>query len=558
MKNEKHFRRRTFAILICITLLICGCSNAGVADGNTLKENTSVENLETDKPGEEPKEEDSKEENSKKEDSKDDGAQISSKDISEENVVETASKKRTDLFSSHGKLSVKGTQLVDKNNKPFQLRGISTHGLSWFPQYVNKAGFKTLRDEWGCNVVRLAMYTAEGNGYCTGDMANRKVLRKLVKKGVKYATDLDMYVIIDWHILSDNNPNMYKKQAKAYFNYMSKKFKDNDHVIYEICNEPNGATTWKDVRSYAVSIIKTIRKNDKDAIIIVGSPTWSQDVDIAAGHPLKEKNIMYSLHFYAATHKEGLRQKAQTAMDKGLPLFVTEFGFCDASGNGNIDKQESEKWIKYLNDNNISYCMWSLCNKAEAASALQPSCNATSGWKSSDLSEAGKMLIKFLGGKAGGGNSGNGGKTDGNGSNSGNGSDRGSDNRDDSNLGDGDPGDSKNASNEKSTSTNGCTATVKVTNSWADSENSFFQYSAVLDNGDEMKAKKWKLKITFTHSFSVQQGWCGVYHRNGKTLTITPEGYNSKIKTDAEISDIGFIIKSTAGNKISNVELVLK
>lgn len=494
--------RRLFILLICVMLGICGCANIGMAAGS--------------------------------------GAG----DDSKGSVAQIESKKRTDLFSNHGKLSIKGTQLVDKDKKPFQLRGISTHGLSWFPQYVDKEGFKTLRDEWGCNVVRLAMYTAEWNGYCTGDSANRKALRKLVKNGVEYATDLDMYVIVDWHILSDGNPNTYKKQAKSFFNYMSKKYKNNDHVIYEICNEPNGGTTWGDVRKYAISIIKTIRKNDKDAIIIVGSPTWSQDVDIAAGNPLKGKNIMYSLHFYAATHKEGLRQKAQTAMDKGLPLFVTEFGFCDASGNGSIDRQESEKWINFLNENNISYCMWSLCNKDEAASALRPSCSAVSRWKSSDLSEAGKMLVKFLGGKAGSGNTGDSGSGDKDG-------DRGSTEKEDEKK-------SSDASNEKSVISNGCKAEVKVTNSWADSENSFFQYSASIENGDEMKAKKWKLKITFTRTFSLEQGWCGVYHKNGRTLTITPEGYNSKVKMGAEISDIGFIIKSTAGNKIENIELTLK
>lgn len=556
MKNKTRIRgKRIFAVLICVMLGICGCSGVSVADGTSLKETGQ----ELQKNTESTEISESSETGGETKNASDSAAGSDEKEPDEGNIVQTASQKRTDLFSSHGKLSVKGTQLVDKNKKPFQLRGISTHGLSWFPQYVNKEGFKTLRDEWGCNVVRLAMYTAEGNGYCTGDAANRKVLRKLVKNGVKYAADLDMYVIVDWHILSDGNPNIYKKQAKSFFNYMSKKFKNNDHVIYEICNEPNGGTTWEDVRSYAVPIIKTIRKNDKDAIIIVGSPTWSQDVDIAAGHPLKGKNIMYSLHFYAATHKEGLRQKAQTAMDKGLPLFVTEFGFCDASGNGNIDKQESEKWIKYLNDNNISFCMWSLCNKAEAASAIKPQCSAVSGWKSSDISEAGKMLIKFLGGKAGGGNAGNsgGGEKGGNNENAGS-SGSGEKGGKDEGSGNGDGGKSSGASNEKSVTINGCKAKVKVSNSWADSENSFFQYSAAIENGDEMKAKKWKLKITFTHAFSLEQGWCGVYHKNGKTLTITPEEYNSKVKIDGDISDIGFIIKSTAGNKIENLELTLK
>lgn len=324
---------------------------------------------------------------------------LSLKEGDKTRTVQAASvveKNKKNLFSKHGKLSVKGTKLVDKNGKQFQLRGVSTHGLSWFPQYVNKKAFKQLRDKWGCNVVRLAMYTGEYNGYCTGDEQNRKNLEKLVQQGVKYATELDMYVIIDWHILSDGNPNTYLKESKSFFKKMSKKYKDNDHVLYEICNEPNGGVSWSDVRSYATKIVKTIRKNDKDKIIIIGSPTWSQDVDVAAQNPVKGKNLVYSLHFYASTHKDWLRQKAQTALDQGLALMVTEFGICDASGNGWIDEAEANRWIEFLDKNNISYMMWSFCNKAESASILKPECTKTYGFRKSDLSQAGLWLVKTL------------------------------------------------------------------------------------------------------------------------------------------------------------------
>lgn len=177
---------------------------------------------------------------------------------------------------------------------------------------------------------------------------------------------------------------------------MSKKYKDNDHVLYELCNEPNGGVTWSEVRSYATKLVKTIRKNDKDAIIIIGSPTWSQDVDQAAQNPVKGKNLMYSLHFYASTHREELRKKAQVAIDKKLALIVTEFGVCEASGNGWIDEAEADRWISFLDQNDISYVMWSFCNKAESAAVLKPECTKTSGFRSSDLSQAGRWLVKTL------------------------------------------------------------------------------------------------------------------------------------------------------------------
>lgn len=288
----------------------------------------------------------------------------------------------------NGRLSVKGTRLVNSQGKAVVLKGVSTHGINWFPQYVNKAAFKTLRDNWGVNCIRLAMYTEEYNGYCSG--GNQAELRKLINNGVKYATELGMYVIIDWHILSDGNPAKNKKQAMSFFKYMAKKYKNQNNIFYEICNEPNGGTSWNTIKSYASSVIKTIRKYDKKNIILVGTPTWSQDVDVAADSPIKGySNIMYTFHFYAATHGDSYRQKVQAAIQKGLPVFVSEFGISESSGNGRIDKNEANKWMQFLKKNKISYVCWSLCNKNESCSLLKSSCSRTGNFKKSDLSQAG-------------------------------------------------------------------------------------------------------------------------------------------------------------------------
>ncbi|MBQ2053985.1 MAG: glycoside hydrolase family 5 protein, partial [Eubacterium sp.] len=202
-------------------------------------------------------------------------------------------------LENHGKLSIDGTDVVDKNGKKYQLKGVSTHGLAWFPEYVNKDAFQTLRDDWGANLIRLAMYTGESGGYCQD--GDKSKLKSLVDDGVEYATELGMYVIIDWHILSDNNPSINQDEAIAFFDEMSAKYVDYDNVLYEICNEPNGSTSWSDIKEYAEAVIPVIRANDKDAIIIVGTPTWSQDVEIAADDPITgQENIAYTTHFYAA------------------------------------------------------------------------------------------------------------------------------------------------------------------------------------------------------------------------------------------------------------------
>ena len=294
-------------------------------------------------------------------------------------------------YESHGMLSVKGTDLVDKNGKLYQLKGVSTHGIAWFPDYVNPDAFKTFRDDWGANLIRLAMYTGESGGYCSD--GDRDELKELIDKGVEYASELGMYVIIDWHILSDNNPKTNQDEAVLFFDEMSKKYADYGNVLYEICNEPNGGTKWSDIKEYAEAVIPVIRKNSPDSVIIVGTPTWSQDVDEAAKDPLEEySNIMYTLHFYAATHKDNLRDKLRKAREDGLPIFISEFGICDASGNGGIDYGSADEWFQLIEDFGISYAAWNISNKDETSALIRSDCTKTSDWSDDELSESGLWL----------------------------------------------------------------------------------------------------------------------------------------------------------------------
>ena len=303
-------------------------------------------------------------------------------------------------FETHGKLSVKGTDIVDMNGDKYQLKGVSTHGITWFPDYVNKEAFETLRDDWGANLIRLAMYTDTGDsyGYCSG--GDKDEILALVDKGVSAATELGMYVIVDWHILSDSDPNNHIDDAKEFFDKVSKKYAAQENVIYEICNEPNGGTQWSSVKSYAETIIPVIRANDKDALIIVGTPNWSQDVDIASQDPITGyDNIMYAVYFYAATHKDDLRNKVKTALDNGLPVFVSEFSLCDASGNGGIDYDSSDEWFELINENNLSYSSWSLCNKNETSALIKSDSTATGSFSDGDLSDTGKYVRDRIMGK---------------------------------------------------------------------------------------------------------------------------------------------------------------
>ena len=308
----------------------------------------------------------------------------------------------------HGKLSVQKVDdyaapiMVDQNGVPTQLRGASTHGMHWFPQYVNQNAFQTLRDDWGINMVRLVCYPRDGGsvGYLTGGDSTKQQLDTLIQNGVDYATKLGMYALVDWHVHA-YNPNEYLKEAKIFFTKYATMYKDHDNVLYEICNEPTG-TNWysgngKDLYTYCSEVIKTIRAIDPDAIIICGTNTWSQDVDQVAAKPMKAlgyENIMYTFHLYSATHKENLMEKVRLATKDGTPIFVTEFGICSADGNGSYDAENADRWIALLDELNISFACWSYSNCNEKSAYFKSSCSNVGGdWTADDLTTTGKWLI---------------------------------------------------------------------------------------------------------------------------------------------------------------------
>ena len=323
---------------------------------------------------------------------------------------------KSTLYGIHGPLHVEGAHLVDKNGEKVQLLGISTHNMNSFPEFVNDDAIEFMVDNWGMQLFRLAMYSAWADGdagYADGSDAHREELEELIVKSVKKCAELGIYAMVDWHILFDYDPFMHKDMAEKFFDSISKKLSAYDNVIYEICNEPNMEQgwydytpefkdtclnwenkfcTWENIKAYANDIIPIIRKNVKDAVVVCGTPKWSQDVDTAADSPLEFDNVLYALHFYATTHKEELRKKAEYAMSKGCAIYITEFGICDAAGSGLIDYEEAGKWMRFAKENYISCSMWNLSNKDETSAMILPDCKKTSGWNANELSESGKWF----------------------------------------------------------------------------------------------------------------------------------------------------------------------
>lgn len=290
--------------------------------------------------------------------------------------------------SENGWLQVEGVQLCNEDGEPIALHGMSSHGIQWFGQYAGEQAIKNTAS-FGANLFRVAMYTGEG-----GYLSQPEAMKKQVIQAVDTAIRQDMYVIIDWHILSDGNPRDHLEESQAFFSEMAERYQDQPAVLYEICNEPNGGADWaRDVKPYAEKLVKTIREKSPKSVVLIGSPTWSQDVHLAAADPVEGDNLMYTLHFYAGTHGQWLRDRADSAIKAGLPIFVSEWGVSSADGSGGVYLKESQEWLDFLSQRGISWANWSLCDKNETSAALKPGTSSTAKWTEQDLSESGRFVF---------------------------------------------------------------------------------------------------------------------------------------------------------------------
>jgi endoglucanase len=286
-----------------------------------------------------------------------------------------------------GQLKVSQGRLSDADGELVMLRGVSFGWHNWWPRFYNDRAVKWLKEDWNVNVVRAAMgVDPEGAYLDKPDFAKEKI-----KAVIQAAIQEDIYVIIDWH-----SHDLYPDQAKEFFVEMAKAYGDKPNVIYELFNEPD-YETWAEVKAYSEDIIKEIRKYDADNLILVGSPTWSQDIDKVAADPiLGQENIMYVLHFYAASHKDFLRERAQQVFEKGIPLFVTECAGMEATGDGPIDSASWNTWLAWMEKNKISWTAWSVADKNETCSMLFPSASSEGNWTKDEIKLWGEVVKKAL------------------------------------------------------------------------------------------------------------------------------------------------------------------
>ncbi len=292
----------------------------------------------------------------------------------------------------HGALSVSGNQIVNKDGTTVSFAGNS---LFWSnngwggEKYYNPSVVSWLKSDWNATIVRAAMGVDENGGYISHPENKQKVITV-----VDAAIEEGLYVIIDWH---SHHAEDYQDEAVAFFQEMANLYKSYDNVIYEIYNEPLNNVSWSNtIKPYSEAVISAIRAIDPDNLIIVGSSTWSQDVDIVSLDPITDfSNIAYTLHFYAGSHGQSLRNKAQTALNNGIALMVTEWGAVNANGDGAVNENSVNQWMDFLCENSISHCNWALNDKVEGASVLKPGSSINGNWLDSDLTTSG-ILVKDI------------------------------------------------------------------------------------------------------------------------------------------------------------------
>jgi endoglucanase len=293
-------------------------------------------------------------------------------------------------------LSVSGNQ-IRANGQPASFAGNSLFwsNTGWGGErYYNANVVRWLKTDWKSTVVRAAMGVDDDGGFLQDPNGNRNRVKAVVDAAIAN----DMYVIIDWH---SHHAESYRSNAIAFFQEMARTYGTRNHVIYEIYNEPLQISWSGTIKPYAQAVISAIRAIDPDNLIVVGTPSWSQDVDVAAADPIGGTNIAYALHFYAGTHGQYLRDKAQTALNRGVALFVTEWGSVNANGDGGVATAETNAWMSFLKSRNISHANWATNDKAEGASALVPGASTSGGWSANQLTASGTLAKQIISGWGG-------------------------------------------------------------------------------------------------------------------------------------------------------------
>jgi hypothetical protein len=267
--------------------------------------------------------------------------------------------------ATHGQLKVVGTRVQNESGQPVQLKGVSSFWLNWEnPKYAeSKSAVQYMRDNWKIQIIRVAMGIEVTDGYLSSKSATQARVDTIVQN----AHSLGLYVIVDWHT---EHAVEQTSESVAFFTNMADKYGKCPNIIYEDYNEPTNVT-WDRIKPYHEAVVKAIRAKDPDNLIILGTPDWSSKPDVAAANPVAGTNLLYTLHFYSCAHAASSRAVGETAMSKGVALFISEFGLTPADGgvppNNKVCESEGKQWFDWMAKNGISGTAWKLVSGVDSS-----------------------------------------------------------------------------------------------------------------------------------------------------------------------------------------------
>lgn len=271
---------------------------------------------------------------------------------------------------------VEGNKLVTADGKTLVFRGLNASD----PDKLEKSGHwdKSYFEEmkrWGATLVRFPVHpTAWRN-------RGKDQYLQLLDKGVNWANELGLYVIIDWHSIGNLKNEMYQnpmyettqKETFEFWRTIADHYKDNSTVaFFELFNEPTvmggklGTCSWDEWKKLMEETITIIRANGGKAIPLVAGFNWAYDLKEVAQNPINAPGIAYVSHPYPMKREKPWEDKWTADwgyVAQKYPVVLTEIGFCGPDDKGAhvpviSDESYGDAITKYCDTNGISYVVW--------------------------------------------------------------------------------------------------------------------------------------------------------------------------------------------------------
>ncbi|WP_418509851.1 glycoside hydrolase family 5 protein [Corallibacter sp.] len=274
------------------------------------------------------------------------------------------------------RILVKENTFIKDNGETIIFRGLNTSDPDKLENdgLWNKSYFEEIKS-WGANLVRFPVHPTAWN------KRGKKAYLELLDKGITWAKELNMYVIIDWHSIGNLRTEMYqddmydtsKKETFNFWRIIAKRYGNNPTVaFYELFNEPTtyngelGSVTWEYWSDLNIEMIKIIRANGGEGIPLVAGFNWAYDLTPVKEKPLNIEGIAYVSHPYPQKREkpwESKWTKDWGFVKKTYPVILTEIGFCgpeDPGAHSPVISDESygDAITNYCDENGISYLIW--------------------------------------------------------------------------------------------------------------------------------------------------------------------------------------------------------